>query len=114
MPFSGLSSSILSFKPDNTFDFIAELKILNPKIKIRKLLQILGFKIVIEEMGVRDFREFLKIFDIDNWPRLKKDYSALKFPTQKSDKLSIIKNSLIDFQPIKLSKSLNINLQYPN
>jgi len=108
------SSSLLAFKPDNTSDFIAELKILNPKVKIRKLLQILGFKIVIEEMGVRDFREFLKIFDIDNWYRLKKEYSTLIFPTHKSDKLSIIKNALIDFQPIKLSKSLNINLQYPN
>ncbi len=94
------SSSLLAFKPDNIFDFIAELKILNPKIKIRKLLQILGFKIVIEEMGVRDFREFLKIFDIDNWYRIKKDYSSLKSPIQKSDKISIIKNALIDFQPL--------------
>lgn len=104
------SSSLLSFKPESTSDFLTELKILNPKIKIRKLLQYLGFKIAIEEMGIRGFREFLKVFKIDNWNRIKKDYSSLKFPTKKSDKISIIKNALIVFKPLKLTDSMNENL----
>ena len=108
------SSSLLSYKPANTSDFLSELKILNPKIKIRKLLQILGFKTAIEEMGVREFREFLKIFEINNWYRVKNDYSSLKFPSRKSDKISIIKKALVDFQPIKQPESLNKDLLYVN
>lgn len=108
------SSSLLSFKPANTSDFLSELKILNPKIKIRKLLQVLGFKTAIEEMGIREFREFLKIFEINNWYRVKNDYSSLKFPSQKSDKISIIKKALVDFQPIKQPESLNKDLLFVN
>ena len=106
------SFSLLSINIKSTSEFLSEIKIFNPKIKIRKLLQLLGFKSAIEEMGIRGFREFIKIFGANNWYRLKKEYASINFPYQKSDKISIIKKTLLDFKPLKLSESLNENLLY--
>lgn len=104
------STSLLSINTKNISEFLSEIKILNPKIKIRKLLQLLGFKSAIEEMGIRGFREFIKIFGANDWYRLKKEYSSIKSPSQKYDKISIIKKALLDFKPLKLSESLDENL----
>lgn len=100
------STSLLSINTKNTSEFLSEIKISNPRIKIRKLLQLLGFKSAIEEMGIRGFREFIKIFGANDWYRLKKEYSSIKSSSQKSDKISIIKKALLDFKPLKLSESL--------
>ena len=53
-------------------------------------------------MGIRELREVLKDFGNNNWYRLKKEYTSLKFPLDTSNKLSIIKNELLDFQPFIL------------
>lgn len=104
------SSSLLSIHTKNVSDFLSEIRILNPKIKIRKSLQLLGFKFAIEEMGVRGFRKFIKIFGENYWYRLKKEYSSIKSLSKRSDKISIIKKALLDFKPLKLSECSNENL----
>jgi len=106
------SASLLSIDTQDTLDFLSEIKISNPRIKIRKSLQLLGFKYAIEEMGIRGFREFIKIFGSNDWYRLKKEYSSIKLPFQKTDRISILKEALLDFKPLKLQKSLNEDLLY--
>lgn len=95
--------SFLSYKPDSAKEFLAELKIENPKIKLRKSLQMLGLKTAMEEMGIRELREVFKDFGNINWYRLKKEYTSLKFPVSRIDQMDSIKKGLIDFQTIKPS-----------
>ena len=102
--------SLLVYKPKTSKDFLTDLKIANPNIKLRKLLQMFGLKTAIEEMGIREFREITKLFGNNTWYRIKKDYSLLKFPSNKSSKIEFIKEALLDFQPLKLSNSFNKEL----
>lgn len=99
--------SLQAYKPKNTKDFLIEIRTMNPKIKLRKLLQMLGLKMAIEEMGIREFRELIKQFGNTNWYRLKRDYSSLIFSQVKSNKILSINNALCNFQPLKLSDFQN-------
>ena len=106
--------SLLSYKPKNSKDFLIDLKIMNPDVKIRKSLQLLGLKMAIEEMGIREFRELIKHSGNTNWYRLKKEYSTMKLPCQKSNIISVIENALNEFQPLRLQDSLSKNLLHIN
>ena len=96
--------SLLVYKSKTSKDFLTDLKIANPNVKLRKLLQLFGLKTAIEEMGIREFREITKLFGNNTWYRIKKDYSLLKMPLNiNCNWIKSLKNALLDFQPLKLS-----------
>jgi hypothetical protein len=87
--------SMLAYRPKSIKDFIADFKINNLKIKIRKMLQMLALKLAIEEMGIREFREVIKPYGRHN-------LSTYIFPEGSLAPLKDIQQSLTEFKPLRL------------
>ena len=98
--------SLLSYRPKSSREFVAEFKINNPHIKVRKMLQIFALKKLIDEIGIREFRETIKPYGKHNWDRLKYDLSRYKFPKESFSPIKAINQSLTNFKPLRL-KELN-------
>jgi len=101
--------SLLSYRPKTLKDFIADFKIHNPAIKIRKMLQVLACKTAIDQLGVREFREATKIYGSHNWNRLKNDLLQYKLPEETLPPIAIIEESLKSFRPLALKDFLSNN-----
>jgi len=99
--------SLLVYKAKTSKDFLIDFKIANPSIKLRKLIQMLGLKNAIEEMGIREFREVIKLFGNHGWYRIKRDYDLLNVPLSNNNWIKFLKNALIDFQSLKLTDFLD-------
>lgn len=93
---------LLAYRPKSMKDFIAEFKINNPKVKIRKMLQVYAVQIGIAEMGVREFREATATYGRHNWDRLKKDLATHRFSAGDFSILKPIETALRDFRAVKL------------
>jgi hypothetical protein len=94
--------ALLAYRPKSSREFISEFKVLNPKAKIRKMLQIFAFKKLLDELGVRDFRETIRIYGKHNWHRLQKDLLIYKFPEESIAPFKILEQPLTDFRPLRL------------
>ncbi len=93
---------LLAYRPKSNREFIHDFKISNPKVKIRKMLQIYATKILIDEMGVREFRETTRPYGTHNWNRLKKDLLTHEFPEGSFAPFKMIEQSLTEFKPLRL------------
>lgn len=94
--------SLLSYRPKSSREFVAEFKINNPRIKVRKMLQVFALKKLIDEIGIREFRETIKPYGTHHWNRLKNDLSRYKFPEESFSPIGVIKQSLTNFKPFLL------------
>ena len=94
--------ALLAYQPKSSRDFMAEFKVLNPKAKPRKMLQIFAFKKLLDELGVRDFREAINIYGKHHWPRLQNDLLTHKFPEGSSTPFKVMQQSLNEFKPLRL------------
>jgi len=95
--------ALVAYKPKTPQDFIADFRMNQPKAKIRKMLQMYGLKIAIDEIGVREFREATKSYGKHHWPRLMRDLAACKFRTGFSAIEPMIK-ALMKFESLKLNE----------
>ena len=101
--------SLLAYRPKNEKDFLLDLKINNPNIKLNKLLQMYGFKMAIDKMGIREFRDIINSYGNNAWYRIKRNYSILNIPFPENNKIDIIKNAILNFEPLKLSDFFDDN-----
>lgn len=95
--------SVLSYVPKDGSEFITEFKMLNPKVKVRKMLQIFALKKLIDEFGVRGFRESINIYGKHNWIRLYRDLVEYKFPTGFFAPFKVMQQCLVEFNSIRLN-----------
>jgi hypothetical protein len=71
------------------------------EIGFRKALQMLGARVIIEEVGVREFREITKKYGRANWYRLNKEMATMgDVPEQQP--FATIRQCLEEFKPLKL------------
>ena len=103
------SYALLAYHPKSKSQLISDIKIHNPKIKIRKMLQLFALKTLVDDMGIREFREVTKNYGRHNWNRLRKDLSCYKFPEASFSPIEVIEQSLIDFKPLRLKDFLSNN-----
>ena len=94
--------AILLYNNKDHKDFISDLIIHNPKLGMRKALQMLGARILIDEVGVREFREVTRTYGKANWYRLNKEMLSLHYP-QNTNSLAVIRACLEDHKPLKLA-----------
>ena len=90
---------LTSHKPAK--DFLCDLMIFNPGIKQHKALKLLGLYTVINEVGIREYREIVKTFGKSNWYRLRKEFDSINYP-HTEDIFSPIRNALIEFKALRL------------
>ncbi len=93
--------AILSYDCKDAKDFLSDFIIHNPKIGFRKAIQMLGLRILIDRVGVREFREITSKYGKANWYRLNKEMLSLNYP-QKEDTFAPIRQCLEEFKPLKL------------
>jgi hypothetical protein len=98
--------NILSYRQKSHAQLISDIKIFNPKIKIRKMLQLFGSIVLIDEMGIRGFREATKMYGPHHWNRLKNDLSFYNFPEEALSPIKVIEQSLKAFNPLRLKEFL--------
>ncbi|MDD5432503.1 MAG: hypothetical protein PHO70_05910 [Candidatus Omnitrophica bacterium] len=95
--------SLLAYKPKTMKDFIIDFRMQNPKVKIRKMLQVLGLKMACNDMGIREFRKSTEFYGDYSWYRLKKDLTAYKYPKRQLSVIKPIEKALLDFTPLRLA-----------
>ncbi len=92
---------ILSYDCKDAKDFLSDFIVRNPKVGLRKAIQMLGLRTAINELGIREFREITSKYGKANWYRLNKEMLSLNYP-QKEDTFAPIRQCLGEFKPLKL------------
>ncbi|MCD6225464.1 hypothetical protein J7J95_00050 [bacterium] len=93
---------ILGYKPKSNKELLAELIINNPKLKLRQINQVLGFKNAVDELGIREYREMIKKFGKANWYRLYKFIKKIRFSQVSFPAFTKLEQALTEFKPVKL------------
>ena len=93
--------AILRYKI-NPKDFLSEFIANNPQVKLRNAIQAFGLKVLLDEVGVREFREITKRYSRENWYKLNKELEGLSYP-QKPDSFIFLRRSIMEFKPLKTS-----------
>jgi len=73
----------------------------NPKIKLTLALKMLGLRVLLDEMGVREFREMTKRYSSSTWYSLNKEMKRLD-NTDKVSVFSLLRKQIAEFEPLKL------------
>ncbi len=94
--------ALVAYQPKTSKEFIASFRINQPKAGIYKMLKIHSLQSMINEMGVRGFREAIKSYGKHHWPRLRKDLAACKYRTGFTAIGPVIKANA-NFAPLKLA-----------
>lgn len=92
---------ILSYDCKDAKDFLSGFIIHNPKAGLKKAIQMLGLRIAIDELGIREFREITKKFGKATWYRLNKEMVTIGNIEDKQP-FSTIRRCLEEFKPLKL------------
>lgn len=92
---------ILRTESDTLQKFTIDLQINNPKLKYSQLLKFIGAKALIQEIGVREFREITSRYGNTQWDRLHKVMKALKYG-KSNDIFKPLKEAVEVFETIKL------------
>ncbi|MDP2637546.1 MAG: hypothetical protein Q8P26_00600 [Candidatus Levybacteria bacterium] len=93
--------SILNYKK-GAKDFLADFIIKNSKASLKKAIQMLGLRTVINEIGIREFREITKLYGKTSWYRLNKELKEFYYP-KGIDAFKTIKTAITEFIPLRLS-----------
>ena len=88
--------ALLAYHPKSKGQLISDIKIHNPTIKIRKMLQICATKLIIDDIGIREFQEVIKTYGKHNWNRLNNDLLHCKFPEQSFAPIKVMGQSMED------------------
>ena len=102
--------SIVGYEPKSAKDFVAEFRFIQPKAKVRKMLQMLGLLTACKEMGIRGFREVIDGYGKHHWPRLLKDWKGSNLEGSSSNPLSLLEKSLNDFIPLNLTDYCQLDM----
>jgi len=92
---------VLKTKARTNQEFMIQLLMDNPKIGFKNLLAIVGARILIAEVGVRNFREVTNKFGQSSWYRINKLMKELVVREGVSPFINI-NNSLVHFEKVRL------------
>src|SRR3989344_1018384 len=82
-------------------DFMSEFVINNPKAGLRKALQMLGLRVLFDEIGVREFRAITKQYGQQKWYKLNKELESFAYPV-KPDSFTFLRRAVTKFKPLKM------------
>lgn len=93
--------TLLLFDPKDPKSFLSEFMLHNPKAGLKKAIQMLGLRVLLDHVGIREFRELTKRKSRQSWYNLNKEMRELNYP-QAVDTFSVLRNALTEFKPLKL------------
>lgn len=80
--------------------FLMDFIINNPNISLTKAIQALGLRILLEDIGIREFREIIKKFKRSGWYKLNKEIQSYTYPFDKP--FAVLRNAINQFEPLRL------------
>jgi len=92
---------LLTYQYKGLKKFIEELMISNPKLNPKQALELTAFRGLLEEMGVREYREMMKMHGNYHWYSLNNKMKKLNIKGTKSV-FSLLRNQINIFEPVKL------------
>lgn len=93
----------LEYNPNSPSKMFADLAGYNPEKRLSVLLKAIGIKLLIDELGVRGYRNLVDDFSQASWANSRKTIQSLKAPPNSWSPLRQITNALQKFKPIKLA-----------
>lgn len=101
---------LLTYQYDSPKKFFTGFLTANPKIKLTPALKMLGLRALLDEIGIREFREMTKRYGNSAWYSLNKEMKGFG-KTDEVSVFSLLRKQVTDFEPLKLlanqSKMLN-------
>lgn len=84
-------------------ELLRSILIANPKMKLNKALKMTSAISLINEVGVRKFRQMIGKYDAKSWYRLNDDIKATKFTKKHYSPLQGVTEALQAYEPVKLT-----------
>lgn len=105
---------LLTYQYDSPKKFFSGFIRANHTAKLTQVLKMLGLRVLLDEIGVREFREMTKHYGSSSWYSLNKEMKALT-QTDEPSVFSLLREQINKFEPLKLlaiqDKMLN-NVKY--
>ncbi len=105
---------LLTYQYDSPKKFFTGFLTTNPKVKLTPALKMLGLRVLLDDIGVREFREMTKRYGNSAWYSLNKEMKKLG-KTDEISVFSLLRKQITEFEPMKLlaiqDKMLN-NVKY--
>jgi len=92
---------LLIYQHDSPKKLFNSLIITNPTIGVSSALKMLGLKMLLNEVGVREFRQMTKQYGYSTWYSLNKEMKKLNKPAE-VDTFSVLRQELNKFEPLHL------------
>ncbi|GIW61214.1 MAG: hypothetical protein KatS3mg101_1191 [Patescibacteria group bacterium] len=92
---------LLTYQYESPKKFFTGFLIANPKIKLIPILKILGLRVLLEEIGIREFREMTKRYGSSAWYSLNKEMKSLTQADEPSV-FSLLREQINKFEPLRL------------
>ena len=93
---------LLEYGSDKPQEFITKFIIDNPKSTLKKAVEMLGLKVLLDGVGVREFREITKKFGKARWYKLNKEMREFNYPLA-INPFEVLHKALDEFTPLKLA-----------
>lgn len=90
-------------KPKSYSEYLTQILQVNPKLKLNKAMLFIGTKVVIDEVGLRNYRGIISKFGSKAWYRINKEFEKHSFPKKQSAVLPVVEKQLQEFKPVKMS-----------
>ena len=92
---------LLTYQYDSPKKFFSGFIRANPNIKLAQSLKMLGLRVLIDEIGAREFREITKRYGSSAWYSLNKEMKNLT-QTDEPSVFSLLREQINKFEPLKL------------
>lgn len=92
---------LLAYQCGSPREFFTGLLIANPTMKLTPALKMLGLRVLLDGVGVREFREIIKRYGNPAWYNLNREMKELNTSDEKSV-FSVLRKELNKFKPLKL------------
>lgn len=92
---------LMNYQSKNPEAFLSDLVINNPKLGIKKTMQLFGLKTALDSVNPREIRRMFSGYHQRSWYRLISEANKIRLPI-KDDTFNVMHSNLTDFVPLKL------------
>jgi len=92
---------LLTYQYDSPKKFFERLLVANPRLKPTQALELMGFRMLLEEIGVREYRQITKRHGSYYWYNLNNKMKKLNY-TDEVSVFSLLRKQITEFEPLKL------------
>lgn len=92
---------LLNYEYNTPEKFFTDFLISNPDKRLSSALKYLGMRILLDKLGVREFRQLIGNYSDNAWYSLNNDMKSLT-QASKASTFSLLRDNITDYKPLKL------------